>query len=56
MYSRSLFSNEFPDYIIQKLIYEDDTKKIKIYFHVVYRGDRKIYESAGRNSPHEKVG
>jgi len=50
MQSGSLFSNEFLDYIIQKLLYGSDTRKIKIYFHVVYGGGRRIYGGAGRNS------
>jgi len=39
------------DYIIRKLVYGDDTRKIKMYFHVVYGGGRRRYGGAGRNSP-----
>jgi len=50
MKSESLFLNEFPDYIIRKLLYRSDTRRIKMYFHVVYGGGRRRYGGAGRNS------
>jgi len=47
------FSNAFPDYIIQKLLYESGTRRIKMYFHVVYEGAKRTYGGAGRNSHNE---
>ena len=37
------------DYIIHKLVYGGE-KMIKMYFHIVYGGDRRIYEGVGKNS------
>jgi len=38
------------DYVIWKLLYGGDTRKIKKYFHVLYEGGRRTYGGAGRNS------
>jgi len=45
----------FPDYIIWKLFYEGGTRRIKIYFHVVYEGARKRCGDAGRKSHQASV-
>jgi len=40
----------FLDYIIRKLFYGDGTRRIQMYFHIVYGGARIRYGGAGRNS------
>jgi len=39
-----------PDYIIRKLLYGSDTRRIKMYFHVLYGDGKRTYGGAGRNS------
>jgi len=41
-----VFFKCIPDYIIRKLVYGGDTKRIKMYFHVVYGGGRRRYGGA----------
>jgi len=38
------------DYIIRKLFYGGDTRRIKMYFYVVYGDAKRRYGGAGRNS------